>query len=575
MTEARIHYSNRPSRALNIPRLAAVLCRLSGLVSILMAVKPSLVPRMQLIEWVVPLSVELPARLLSLQAGIALLVLARQLQLRKHRAWQLTLGVASAGLVASTVRGFELTSVFAKLVLIGMLLAYRHEFFALPDPPSLRQAARFLSTYLTGVTAYSMSALFGYRHSLEGRLTVGNMLLSTAEGLVGSRGPLVIGRTSANEFFYFSLSGLGLVGFAVLAYLVFRPVVEGVNWGDREGEIARQIVERWGSDSLSYFSLRSDKSYFFSESGESFVAYRYINGVACISGDPIGDPRELESLLRQFMERAHRMGWKIAVLAGRESNEALYSSLGLKSFYLGDEALIDLEAFTLEGRPIRKVRQSCHRLQKRGYTFELLDAPYITENLKAEMDSVANRWRGKAPNRGFSMCLNRHFDENDSDCLVAMSRDSSGALKGFMKLVPFYGKESGYSLDQISRDPNTPNGLSEFLVAQTCIALQARGLKYLSLNFAVFSRLLSGEVPLTFWQNIQRAIVKLLNPYFQIESLYCFNKKFFPIWQPRAIFYEEGVNLVRVALSYLELEAFLRLGWVRRWIFPPLELSRS
>jgi lysyl-tRNA synthetase class 2 len=564
--------THAPKRASSAARWIATICRISGLVSLATAVLPPAFSRFEGVLELAPLSVEVPARLVSIQAGLVLLVLARHLKLKKRRAWQLTLIAASVGLVGSLFRGVEVISAISKTSLIAALIVYRKEFIAEPDPPSLRKTFRFVPTYMVVVSLYAASTLFAYRRSIEGGLTLKSATTTVLAGLTGSRGPLEIGRPMANEIFYTSLTILGLVGVGALAYLLFRPVIEGVNSGEIERRRARDIVRRWGSDSLAYFALRDDKSYFFSDSGESVIAYRYINGVACVSGDPIGDPDEIPDLLGLFIDRAHRMGWRVAVLAGRESNESLYTSMGLKSFYIGDEALIDLEAFSLSGRPIRKVRQSCHRLEKRGYSFELLDASMIDAGLRVEMDAVAHRWRGRAPNRGFSMALNRHFEHFDSDCLVAVVRDDSGALKGFMKLVPFFGKKPGYSLDQICRDPDTPNGLSEYLVARTCESLQERGLKYLSLNFAAFSRLLSGEVPLRPLQKVQRIIVKTLNPYFQIESLYRFNKKFFPVWQPRALFYEEGINLVRVALSYLELEAFLRLGWVRKWLFPPLEL---
>ncbi len=567
--------SGEPSRPLfSAARLISWVCYLSGIVSLVMAIRPP--QSVRLAEWadLAPLSVEFPARIVSIQAGSILLVLARQVKLRKRRAWQATMAVASAGLLGSLFRGIELASAAGKLTLIGLLVLYRKEFYAEADPPSLRQALRFVPTYLAGISIFAAAFLIVNRPTVEGELTVANIATSVISGLAGSEGALKIGRPMVNEFFYLSLASMGVTGLAVVVYLLFRPVVEGVNSSESDRRMAREVVRKWGSDSLAYFALRNDKSYFFSESGNSFIAYRYINGVACISGDPIGDPEEIEPLLRQFIDRAHRKGWRVAVLAGNEANEALYMLLGLKSFYIGDEALIDLEAFSLEGRPIRKVRQSCHRLERYGYTFELVSASVVDGRLRLEMDAVTSRWRGRAPNRGFSMALNRHFEEIDPDCLVALSRDPSGSLKGFMKLVPFYGKHPGYSLDQISRDPDSPNGLSEYLVARTCQALQQRGLKYLSLNFAAFSRLLSDEIPLNFWEKVQRLILKFLNPYFQIESLYRFNKKFFPVWQPRAVFYEEGINLVRVALSYLELEAFLRLNWARRWLFPPLELSR-
>jgi lysylphosphatidylglycerol synthetase-like protein (DUF2156 family) len=78
------------------------------------------------------------------------------------------------------------------------------------------------------------------------------------------------------------------------------------SWRDRDrptaGEraLARGLVERYGRDSLAYFALRRDKSYFFSPSREAFLAYTVLGGTALVSGDPVGDPNELPLLLDDF-----------------------------------------------------------------------------------------------------------------------------------------------------------------------------------------------------------------------------------------------------------------------------------
>jgi lysyl-tRNA synthetase class 2 len=45
--------------------------------------------------------------------------------------------------------------------------------------------------------------------------------------------------------------------------------------------------------------------------------------------------------------------------------------------------------------------------------------------------------------------------------------------------------------------------------------------------------------------------------WFQIESLYRFNAKFRPVWEPRYVCYPATRDLPRVALAALEAEAFL------------------
>jgi lysyl-tRNA synthetase, class II len=140
-----------------------------------------------------------------------------------------------------------------------------------------------------------------------------------------------------------------------------------------------------------------------------------------------------------------------------------------------------------------------------------------------------------------------------------LARDRHGVLRGYLHLVPCYGSETGYSLEAMRREPATPNGLTEFMIVRAASALREKGCTRLSLNFAVFARLLSDDIPLTWLQKIQRAVIRRLNPYFQLQSLLSFNAKFFPSWIPRCIYYEERQHLPRIAISYLQLESFVRL----------------
>jgi lysyl-tRNA synthetase class 2 len=56
-----------------------------------------------------------------------------------------------------------------------------------------------------------------------------------------------------------------------------------------------------------------------------------------------------------------------------------------------------------------------------------------------------------------------------------------------------------------------------------------------------------------------RGLLVFLSRWFQIESLYKFNAKFRPIWEPRFLVYPTVRDLPRIGISALEAEAFLVL----------------
>ena len=105
------------------------------------------------------------------------------------------------------------------------------------------------------------------------------------------------------------------------------------------------------------------------------------------------------------------------------------------------------------------------------------------------------------------------------------------------------------------RDRDTPNGLTDFLVVRAIQLLGAQGCEELSLNFAAFARWLHS--PAGRVERLLARVIRWANPYFQIESLYAFNAKFFPRWQPRYLLHEGVGALPRTALAALWAEGQL------------------
>jgi lysyl-tRNA synthetase class 2 len=138
--------------------------------------------------------------------------------------------------------------------------------------------------------------------------------------------------------------------------------------------------------------------------------------------------------------------------------------------------------------------------------------------------------------------------------VVVIARDADGAARGFLHLVPTYGRRA-MSLSFMRRDPETPNGLMEFLVARGIELLRERGIEEVSLNFAAFARVMHS--PRGRAERVAGRILSLANPFFQIESLYRFNAKFFPRWEPRYLVYEGALGLPRAALAVMWLEGQL------------------
>jgi lysyl-tRNA synthetase class 2 len=233
--------------------------------------------------------------------------------------------------------------------------------------------------------------------------------------------------------------------------------------------------------------------------------------------------------------------------------------LGLRAVKIGDEAVVRPAEFSLEGRSIRKVRQSVARLQRAGYAFRVIGAGAIDHGLRAELEEVSDVWRGSNVERGFSMAMDDPFREPETLFGLAQRDNRVG---GFVHLVP---SAHGYSLGAMRRRPDTPNGLMEYLIAELIGWAREQEAEEISLNFCVFADLLR-ETHRNKLEAAAGGALRVGDRLFQLERLLVFSRKFAPDWRPRYLCIERLADLPLVGVAYLRAESLLTPPgpWVRR-----------
>ncbi len=537
--------------------MAAIGAVLVGLTNIASALSPNIRWRGHELLSIEPVATMRIFHALALPAGAALLLVAPYLAKRRRRALHAAIGLLLALAVFNILKGLDYEESLVSLAACGALYRWRRAFTVDHDPITLRSAIwRAPVLGLGGVLAASVACW-----ASEGRPSVSSVLNETWALLRYQSGPLLFERHSVfHDHLHFAWIPLSVhlveIGtLLAIAYVIFRPLAApGALPGPLARKLAAEVVRAHGRDSLSFFKLRADKQYFFNQDRTAFVGYRVEAGVLLLSGDPVGPGRDFPALLLELRAFARSRGLKLGAIGASEQLLPLYHGLGLRTLYLGDEAIIETGAFSLEGRAIRKVRQSVSRLHKAGYDAELATLATLDQGTLAQIETVLERGRLGAPERGFSMAMDSIRGDCEADTLFVLARDGEGVVRGVLHFVPCYGRPA-VSLSFMRRDPETPNGLTEFLVTQAVELLRERGIEELSLNFATAARFMNSP------QNvIERALGKIaakLNRYFQIESLYRFNAKFFPRWEPRYAVYEGIFGLPRMFLAGMWAEGQL------------------
>jgi phosphatidylglycerol lysyltransferase len=355
------------------------------------------------------------------------------------------------------------------------------------------------------------------------------------------------------RWFARSLVVLGGAGFLYVLAQIFRPLLPARLSSAEDVTRAREIVCRYGTDSLSYFALQDGRTYFFDPDGECMLSYRLWGTVAVVGGDPIGPRGRWEALLRNFLDFAAAHGMDTCFVGVSAVSAPVFEALGLRLLKIGEEALISLPTFD-EAALKRKVRRAGRHVGSLGIEARCYRAGEVPDPLMRQVQYVSRQWvesKGGAE-QGFSMTLGRLPRATDGDCELLIAVEGTHVW-GYLSLVPVAGGAS-WSLDAMRRRPDSPNGLTEFLVLRAAAMYRDRGCESLSLNFATLADT-HGELESRALAGTRRFLWDNLSSVYQLKSLYQFNAKFNPIWRSRYLAYSEVLKIPKVAVAVTQCEA--------------------
>jgi lysyl-tRNA synthetase class 2 len=528
----------------------AAAVALSGLLTASSAASPNLPWRQDALVRVEPGRAIALGHVLAGVAGVALVWLAVGLARGKRRAVTATIVLLVASSALNLAKGLDYEEAAVALALAVILFGRRRGFARGGNRP--RAALVAVVVAVGAVAAAYLLVTLRMLLDADGRpladaLGSGWRWLDAGGWWMRSGTPLAL-----------ALDALTLVSLAAalsLVHAVLRPDASSDGHSPASHARAAAIVAAHGTDSLAPFVLREDKAFFFANGG--LVAYRTLRGTAVVSGDPIGPPGEAPAILRKFIAFADSRGWNVVVTAASERHVADYRErLGLRTIAIGNEAVVDPRAFTLEGRSVRKVRQSVRRIERRGWAIETVCSGDLSDDMVAEIRRVQDGWAtAQSSLKGFAMSLGRLWGAaEDAGCLYVLARDPSGRVAGFLHLLPYAG---GLSLDAMRRLGDEPNGLTEAMVVRTLEYARERGLREVSLNFAGLADVMAADSALTLRWRLVRLLLRVAHKRFQLERLVRFNDKFSPAWRPRFLVYRTRAGLPLAALRVLQAEAYV------------------
>jgi len=507
--------------------------------------------------------------------AVALALIARGVFSRRKRAWQfatilqsllLLMGIFHTGSRLLFHQGtihvqfgnVGITHLIFEIALLAALIAKREDFNTIANPHT-RKSDLLYFLKVTGLS-YFVAVLIIYleRTRFTHHLSVLEVFVTALKGLIGVSGPVAFLRAQNQERTENLLLALGLLVAVTTSFRALRPIERIAQLSLQDKSAMSELIARYPSeDSLAYFSLRDDKDVIWAKNRKAAIAYSVINGTMLASGDPLGDPECWPAAIEEFILEADRHAWVPAVYGCTEkAGEIWRRETECDALEIGDEAIVLVQDFDISTPRLKSVRQMVNKARKEGYETHTKRISDLTSDERNALSRYAQEWRRGGDERGFSMALGRFCDRQDPEAVISWAT-AGGRYIALLQFVPW--GSNGLSLDLMRRASDSAPGINEFLIFSTIEYSRTQAISRISLNFATFRSIFEkgerlGAGPIT---RFNHKILILLSRFVQMESLYRFNAKFQPVWEPRYILFPSIGHLGRVAFAILRVESLL------------------
>lgn len=533
----------------NLVHLVGVLTAAMGVINVLSAVTPSLRERLRLLRLYSPFSITSGGHLTSALAGFALLLLSASLWRKKQIAWWLTLAILILSIPVHLFKGLDYEEATFAALLAALLIYLRPHFHARSDPPSIRAGLRAVLAALGFTLAYGVTGFFlldrHYSVNFGFWAAVRQTVVMFAEFYDPGLQPIPItrfGRYFADSIY---LVGAATMGYALL--MLLRPVLNRRLATDDERARAWTVVRAHGRTSLARYTLLDDKHFFFSPNG-SLISYVVEARVALALGDPIGPPEDVSAAIEAFKKFCDPNDWLAAYFQVQPNHLEVYKAAGYSSLALGQEAIVDLSAFTLAGGENKSLRNSFTKMERLGYHADVIQPPYSPRMIR-ELDSISDEWLSSRGASEMRYSLGWFDEAYLNTCPILLVRDREGFIEAFSNIVTEF-QASEVTVDLMRHRQHTEGGLMDFLFVS--LFQWAKSQNYATFNLGLSA--LSGVGEHSDDPVIERTlnyIYRNVNRFYNFRGLHAFKEKFHPSWSSRYLIFPNRASLPSVSVSLL------------------------
>ena len=519
------------------PNILAVGTFVAGTVLLFSGATPSIKGRLHLIDDLLPLPMVEASHFAGSVIGVVLLVLSRAISRRVNVAYYVTLGVLAIGIPSCLIKGLDYEEATVLALLFASMLPARKYFHRHASVLGQQLTLEWTVTTAIVVITTLWLGFFSYKH-----VEYGPDLWWTFSMM-----------KEAPRFMRSSV-GTAVLLLALALWRLLRAAPEPFREPDSQELALAAKIALSSERTLALLSQVGDKRLLFNEEKSAFIMYR-VEGRCFVSlGDPVGPTTEWVDLLWKFREIGDRHGGYPIFYQVQPDTLPFYVDLGLVFTKLGDEAIVDLTQFVLEGNMRKSLRQAYARAKKGGLIFTIIPKEEVPGKVGI-LRAISDNWLlGKnAREKGFS--VGYYTDEYIKQADIILISDASGKACGFANLL-VTAKKHEFSIDLMRFTQDAPYGVMDFLFTELMLWGKREGYQTFNLGMAPFSGMEAHPLTPAF-HKFAVFVFKHGEYFYNFQGVRSYKEKFKPDWQPRYIAYPRDASLPIVLTNIV---AFISRG---------------
>ena len=514
-----------------------------GLINIISVITPPIKHRLKLGKLYLSEDTIHFSKILTLVAGILLLVTAAYLLRGLKRGWYFALILAVISFFGNIIKALDYEEASFALFIILLLLISRKEYILKTNRKYLKLGFSWLIGLLISVVIFNFLSFyfidkrhFGIDFTWSESLyyTIHSFLLFQDSGLVPKTG-------FARDFEYINVF-LGIVSWLLLIFSLFN-VRQLTKSDDRSSDFqdAQNLMETYGTSALDFFKIAKDKQFYFSDEVEGFISYRIANHFAIVLEEPVCDEEHKEKLIEEFEDFCKKNGLKTIYYRIDEQSLFLFKPFKKQKLFIGQEAIMNIEDFKLEGKDRKTLRNGLNSLSKKGYTSEILYQPQNEEILN-EIQSISDEWLKEFDKEEmvFSQGMFERSEIKTQDLIVI--KDEAGKIEAFLNVIPDFAPDE-CTYDLIRKTVTAPNGSMDAMIVKLVEYAKTKKMLYINLGLTPLGGM---KQPDNTAEEILKFVYNRIGSFKHYQSLRDFKEKYANQWENKYLIYSNDFDLLQI-----------------------------